>query len=315
VVISLATVNDSGGFTGPDRRKFWDLVFRYRGADSFATDVGDQLAQDAHMLEPSWLARRISLVPANLGRARLETFLFAQRRFPSDAVNATTIGALRGVMNFPALALTLERIGITDAAAYAAAARTAAALNAIRSAEWRPIAIIQFQASLAMVDAAIRRDRLDHDGAAALATSLIALPVSATYGYGDALVQWLRQHRATLLGESEMSARLVEQLANLESAATDSARLPLERSVADTLTSIVYAGHVSRDASARSVADAARWHNFATADNSIGRAWQVPRKERGQLGEWRVSGSLLGLDAPLGRLALPAHLPTEAGNH
>ena len=302
VVVSLAAVNGSGGFTGPDSRKLWELVFRDRGGEVVSTDYADQLSQDRHTLEPSWLARRISLVPVHLGRARLETFLFAQRRFAGRAGNSTTIAALRGVMNFPALALTLERIGISDAAAYVAAARTAAALNAIRSAEWRAVAITQFQASLALVDTAMRRDQIDREAAAALTSSLIALPVSATRGYEDSVVEWLRQHQAAILDENEPSARLTAQLATLTSAATDSERLPLERSIANTLMSIVHL-NADRDPSPRSADDVARRHNLGTPENSTARAWQLPRKERGQLGDWRVSGSLLGLDAPLGRLS------------
>ena len=314
VVVSLAAVDDSGVLTGPDSRRLWELVFRDRG-DGLGSDVADQLSQDRHSVEPSWLARRISLVPAHLGRARLETFLFAQRRFSGRVGNPTTIAALRGVMHFPALALTLERIGITDAAAYAAAARTAAALNGIRSSEWRAIAITEFQTSLAIVDAAMRRDRLDQEAAAALTSSLIALPISATHGYGDSLVEWLQRHQTMMLGQNETSARLVEQLANVTSAATDPARLAAERSVANTLTSIVYVNYPDRDASPESPDDAARRHNLGTSDNSTGRAWQLPRKERGQLGDWRVSGSLLGLDVPLGRVALAAHLPPEGGSY
>jgi hypothetical protein len=313
VVVSLAAVNDSGGFSGPDSRKFWELIFRDRG-DAAGADFSDQLAQDRHSLEPSWLARRISLVPAHLGQARLETFLFAQRRF-SERGNSAAIVALRGVLNFPALSLTLERIGITDVATYAAAARTAAALNAIRSAEWRAVAITEFQASLAMVDAAIRRNRIDREAGAALTSSLIALPISATQGYGDSLVDWLRQHESTMLGENETSARLSEELAEAAGATTDSARLPLERLVANTLTSFVYATYPDRVASLQAAEAIARRHNLGTAENPTGRAWQLPRKERGQLGDWRVSGSLLGLDVPLGRLSLPAHLPAEAGSH
>ena len=62
---------------------------------------------------------------------------------PREESNLLT--AIRGAAAFPALALTLERIGITDASTYTAAARAAAAVNGIRSPEWRRIAVAEPQ--------------------------------------------------------------------------------------------------------------------------------------------------------------------------
>ena len=243
VVVSLAAVNSSGGFIGPDSRKLWELVFRDRGDTAGADASGDQAADDHHALEPSWLARRISLVPAHLGRARLETFLFAQRCFSKRrAEEAATVAALRGAMAFPALALTLEHIGVTDVATYAAAARAAAALNAIRSPEWRTVAIAEFQSSLAIVLRAVRWNGLDPEDGVALTSSLIGLPVSANQGYGDFFVHWLQQHRVAILGREQ--PRLDAQITALAADASESARLAREQSLAETLKAVVYAAHL-----------------------------------------------------------------------
>ena len=310
VVGSLAAVNSNGGFIAPSRRKLWELVFRDRGGDALVAEAAaDQLTADSRSLEPSWLARRISLVPAHIGHARLETFLFAQRRFAERrSEEGTMVVALRGVMAFPALALTLERIGVTDAAAYAAAARAAGALNAIRSAESRTVAIAEFQSALAIVDRAVRRGELDREAATALASSLVALPVSPTQGYGDVFAHWLRQHRTTILDREQSGAVLDAQLALLANIASDSSRLPFERAVAGTLKAIVYDMHLAGP-EGPAASDISSRHNFALKDNPTGRAWQLPREERGPRGAWRVSGSLLGLDVPLGRLALPTAAP------
>ncbi len=306
VVLSLALVNDHGGFVGPDRRRVWELVFRERGGDAIIADLTGDQGTDNRTLEPSWLARRISLVPVHLGRSRLDTFLFAQRRFPTRRTDdATTIAALRGAMAFPALALTLERIGITDPAAYAAAARTAVALNAIRSSEWRAVTIAEFQASLAIVDRAVRKRGLTHDDAVALTSSLMALPVSANQGYRDSFAPWLREHLVGILDEEQASATRDALLTRPTSDSPDSARLSIERTIADTLKGVVYSMYLPGSDSGAAVDIAAR-HNFGLPDNPTARAWQLPREEHGQRGPWRVSGSLLGLDGALGRLPSPS---------
>lgn len=305
VVVSLAAVNSSGGFIGPDSRKLWELVFRDRGDTAGADASDDQAADDHHALEPSWLARRISLVPAHLGRARLETFLLAQRCFSERrAEEAATVAALRGAMAFPALALTLEQIGVTDVATYVAAARAAAALNAIRSPAWRAVAIAEFQSSLASVLRAIRWNGLDPEDGVALTSSLIGLPVSANQGYGDFFVHWLQQHRAAVLGREQ--PRLDAQITALAADSSESARLAREQSLAETLKAVVYAAHLSGSDGSPGAPDIASRHNLGSRDNPTGRAWQLPRKEQGPRG-WRVSGSLLGLDIPLGRLAIASN--------
>ena len=305
VVVSRAAVNGSGGFSGPDSRKLWELVFRERGETASTEASGDPAADDHHALEPSWLARRISLVPAHLGRARLETFLFAQRCFPKRrAEEAATVAALRGAMAFPALALTLENIGVTDVATYAAAARAAAALNAIRSPEWRTVAIAEFQSSLAIVLRAVRLNGLDPEDGVALASSLIGLPVSANQGYGDFFVHWLQQHRVAILGREQ--PRLDAQLTTLAADASESARLARERSLAETLKTVVYTGHLSASGGLVAAHEIASRHNLGSRENPTGRAWQLPREDQGPRG-WRLSGSLLGVDVPLGRLAVASN--------
>ena len=302
VVVSLLAVNSDGSLLGPPRRRVWELVFRDRSGEALNADtLGDQSAADNRVIEPSWLARRISLVPAHIGRARLDAFLFAQHRFQGRrSDDATMIGALRGVMAFPALALTLERIGITEPATYAAAARTATTLNGIRGVESRIIALAQFQASLAIVDHAVRDGDLEHDAALAMTSSLVAVPVSSSYGYGDLFAQWLHDQLLPVIDGEKSAGNLDARLAALALAASDVDRLQLQRSIAEILRKTVYSMSLPRlDAS--EVTDMAARHNFSVADNPTGRAWQLPREDRGERGLRRISGSLLGLDGTLGR--------------
>lgn len=193
LVISLATATADGAFQAPGSRRIWEAVFRDETTDASAMP-SESVAADASALEPGWLARRISLVPTPIGRRRLETFLFAQRVFPGTTRDdGMLVAALRGAFAFPALALTLERIGIQTPTIYAAGARTATLLNSIRTPEQRRVAIAEFQSALAIIDRAARMRGIDSQRAGDLVASLIALPISADTAYGTAYTEWLRQ--------------------------------------------------------------------------------------------------------------------------
>jgi hypothetical protein len=368
LVVSLAAATDRGTFKGPATRRTWETVFRSETTDGGQT-ASDSAPEDASPIEPGWLARRISLVPTPTGRRRLETFLFAQRVFPAVVrEDATLVAALRGVSTFPALALTLERMGVTDPAVYAAATRTAALLNTVKLGE-RRTAIAQFQSALAIVDRAARMHGIDRRRAADLVATLIALPVSLERGYGAAFTEWLRRElvsalplqadaidpveeailaacagvteapaepdvlafedrqyrvdpaaaelrrlhqvrerqRAALRGTPRSLTTLGARLAALDGA-TDSERGELERAAADALISIVYAFHLGEpQGAAVSAGDAAMRHDFGL-DEGVGApkqvAWTLAREEHGDRSGWRVTGSLLGLDVALSRLAV-----------
>ena len=195
VVVSLVTTTVDGELAGPVHRRVWESVFRDEAGDAAVTDaVADADQDDGAPVELAWLARRISLVPPTVGRRRLETFLFAQRVFANPVrEEATVIHALRGAMAFPAIAVTLERIGITSPSTFAAAARTASALNNIRPHEWRRAAVAEFQSALAIIDRGARWGGIDRKTAGTLTASLIALPISMERGYGVAFPAWLQE--------------------------------------------------------------------------------------------------------------------------
>jgi hypothetical protein len=195
LVISLVSMAGDGELAGPRTRQLWETVFRDEGGDVVAGDsASDPEATDRVPVEPAWLTRRIALVSPAVGRRRLETFLFAQRVFsepPREESNLLT--AIRSAAAFPALALTLERIGITDASTYTAAARAAAAVNGIRSPEWRRIAVAEFQSAVALIDRAVTMGGLDRTPAHDLVVSLAAVPILIERGYDSAFAEWLRR--------------------------------------------------------------------------------------------------------------------------
>ena len=215
LMLSLLAVDDRGTLRGPLPRSLWNAVFSDVRAPlmppSQATGESAASAENAPV-DAAWLARRFSQGPPATARRRFETFLFAQRVFPEpQTADRTELpGALRGAALFPALATTLERIGIADPGIYAAAARAAASLDAIRSPEWRQASTTQFQAAVAIVDRATRMGGLDRRAAADLVASLVALVPSAELGYGSALSDWIHRELAEALPAQHDSRDRVE---------------------------------------------------------------------------------------------------------
>jgi hypothetical protein len=91
-------------------------------------------------------------------------------------------------------------------------------------------------------------------------------------------------------------------------AAGRDARIRAERALADTLTSILYAAYLGEpDGAALSGGNVAARHDFALTPTMPPRpvgAWRLPVEEFRARSGWRVTGSLLGLDIALARLAL-----------
>lgn len=115
------------------------------------------------------------------------------------------------------------------------------------------------------------------------------------------------RQRAALRDTARSRSTLDARLAAFATA-TDADRPALEQALADTLTSIVYALHLGEpDGAAVSAGDVALRHDFALDDGAgapKNTAWRLPREEHGDRSGWRVTGSLLGLEVALSRLAL-----------
>ena len=214
LMLSLLAVDERGTLRGPLARSLWNAVFSdVRTPMPSPPAPGEPAAStESTPVDAAWLARRFSQGPPAAAKRRFETFLFAQRVFPEPqvATRAELAVALRGAALYPVLAMTLERIGIADAGLYAAAARAAASLDAIRSAEWRQASTTQFQAALAIVDRATRMGTLDRRAAANLVASLVALVPSPEHGYGSAVSEWIQVQLAEALPAQHDSRDRVE---------------------------------------------------------------------------------------------------------
>jgi hypothetical protein len=354
IVLATIRVNEKGEPVGPMSRRLWDRVFR--GDETIDVAFTPMEANDLPADGPGPgadavdLAARIARVPYTIGRRRFETMLFAQRVFPGEPGSAAVGTALRGFVAYPALMLTLERIGIENPRVFAKAAQQAAALDSMASDSGMRAAMLEFQGTLGIIERIHRTGALNTPTWTALVSGLVSLDLSRDRGYEGRIGQWIR---ANLLGAlpaaqqdatDPMEEAMLAAIAGVGSArraapaidwegaryradpaAAELIRLhrvrehqggpSLDAAVRDNahldeaLASILYATYLG-DPSGSSVTsgNVALRHDLgiATVSKNVrpGTPWRLPAEDFSGRSGWHVRGSLLGLDAALGRLAL-----------
>jgi hypothetical protein len=177
----------SGAPRLPGTRAFWSAVFSEDGrTDDAAALVSAAPANFA------WISEQVFRLDPEQ-RHRYAMVLFASRQV-GEITAATvndTIEAVRAVAMYPALAASLERAGVRDIAALAAAARRASALAAIGDHSRAYRALAQFQGALALVTRAATRGSIDAARVTGFVSALAALPISNRGDYDGRVVCWL----------------------------------------------------------------------------------------------------------------------------
>ena len=207
LTLSAVLVTPQGNLVGPIERGLWEGIFGNAPHDlHFEAITAERLARrpDSAPIDAAWLAGRVVALGYAQSRSRLETFLFAQRTFPGVHVrpDAEIATALRGMLAFPALMLTLERCGVTSPRLFASAALRAASLSAIGNASQRREAIRLFQSSLGIIDRAVVAGGLRPQSAQALVASLVAIDPASAGGVRQ-LATWVRRDLLTVLAPPE----------------------------------------------------------------------------------------------------------------
>jgi len=208
LTLAVIQVNADGTLAGPNQRGLWERVFSDdAGARS---QPRDSSGLDSAPIDAVWLLSRLHRVPVDVGRRRLETFLFAQRVFPNVASPDPLVSsALRAHGAFPSLMATLERAGVTSAETMSAAAARAKALSDIGDDQARTLALTQFQASLGILDRIIRSGSLSRADADGLVTRL-AMVEQTKNGYGARIAAWIQKDLLSKL--PEISGESVDSL-------------------------------------------------------------------------------------------------------
>ena len=190
-VLLRVRIRPDGTLVGPAWASLWSVVFA-------APDLPYEPAlalkpTDSRSLTAAELVSMVCVTEFLARRDRTAAFLWGQRVFPNPdpAAMPDLLVALRGFMRHPALALTLERMGITDPALYARAMRTASRLSAVPDAETEIRLLKEFQAALAVLDRIRCEHTLDVETTSALVRSLVDLPLSKN---GGAVATWIEKN-------------------------------------------------------------------------------------------------------------------------
>jgi hypothetical protein len=193
LTLAVIRVNADGNLTGPAQRGVWERVFVNDASGRPQSPPREASVLDPAPVDAAWLVSRLHRVPVDLGRRRLETFLFAQRVFPTVAApDPLIVGTLRAYETLPSLMLTLERAGVTSAGTMSAMAAHAQALTEIGDDQTRTLALSEFQASLGILDRIIRSGGVSRaDGEGLIAR--LAMVDHSSRGYGARIAAWIQR--------------------------------------------------------------------------------------------------------------------------
>jgi hypothetical protein len=232
VTLSTLRVGPDGTLVGPTTREFWEIVFKRDGEfdPTFEPVTSDQFRrrQGGAPADAAWLTARIHREPSRTGRRRLDAVLFAQRVFrtPNDEQRTAMATAVRGMLAYPTLMLTLERIGIQSPHALADAAMRVTAVNSIGDDRRRIVAVRLLQSSLAIIDRAHASGGLKSDAASALVASLLALDYSRDAALAN-FPNWISTHLLRAMGRTEGMGAEQALLAAMAGASQTAAALPV----------------------------------------------------------------------------------------
>ncbi len=185
----LRNASPAGGdVPGIGSQAFWQHTYD-DGSPMDAATAGRLAAEPP--ADPISLAELVLVHPARERERRLDLLSFALRVFagrPMDSADASV--AIRGFGSFPVLMLTLERMGASSPAVYAAAARQAERLTALDAGRGH-MALAQFQGSLALLSRLTAVRTIDSATAERLVRDLTALKLSDDGRYDGAIAAWI----------------------------------------------------------------------------------------------------------------------------
>ena len=212
-VLRTLALDADGSLAGPSQARFWSMLWQDES-------VPDEIERSAdHAIDAAELVARVTQSEPAIARERLDTLHFVQRVFQgSSRATAAMVRAGRAFPRFPALLLTLERMGARDAAMFAAAADRAEAINDIENDEAQRLALAQFQGVLALLDRARFRGSLSSSASLSLTAALLDVPVARDAGYEGRVARWLEAH---LLSKGDADGNAEERIQRFLAGAPD----------------------------------------------------------------------------------------------
>jgi hypothetical protein len=178
----------------PGTRHFWAAVFadQKRGWPTSGGTASLALP-GAEAVDFPWLCEQVFTGNREADRRRYQVVLFVSRLEARGArwIGPNAIVAAGAAHSFPALIFSLERAKLVDVGAFAAAARRAEKLSAIRDEGRATRALAQFQGALALVTRAGSRGGIPPAAMASAISSLSTVEFTQPGDYEGRLVRWV----------------------------------------------------------------------------------------------------------------------------
>lgn len=204
LLVSDMTVDSAGRPLLRGTPRFWTAVFQESESPGKSAGVDPAALTAPQRLDYAWLCEQIFTAERVGDRRRGNAVLFASRMLPSvtRANVADAIEVTRAVIAYPALVASLERAGLTDVRAFAAAVRRATRLSTIGDRDRAERTLAQYQGALAMLARAAWRGGLRPAHLAAHVSALSAIEVNDRGEYDGRLADWFAAFVATYWGDS-----------------------------------------------------------------------------------------------------------------
>ncbi len=209
-----AAARGGNGLAGPQQRRFWERAFEDGVPDDPARVLRD--VEDDGPVDAAWLVDRVCNESLAARPSRFQQVMVIPRAFPAPTAADLpgTLMAARGLVEFPALLLVLERGGVLTPALALQAVRQALLVQRIDDRNRRAVALALLQGGVALIDRLLRSGVLTPQSASPLLSTLSSLPL---YGesFGAGVAAWLVDQVVPLLprGDASLDVAIVEALA------------------------------------------------------------------------------------------------------
>jgi hypothetical protein len=190
MTLTRIEVDGDGAPRQPSSRGLWSRVFN--GPDLPDDGARQMRGVEEDPIDAAWLVGAIGTADVRLRSERLDQIAFGQRVFASVDANerGDVLVALRALARYRMLVWTLERMGVTAPAVYAAAARHAVRIGTIEGRRGFD-AQAQFQGVLALLARMTAVRTLNAKAAQKLLEQLVALPLNESGEYAGTMARWL----------------------------------------------------------------------------------------------------------------------------
>ncbi len=197
--LAAAPASGGNGLAGPQQRRFWERAF-----DDGLPDQPDRAVSfdsQTDLVDAAWLVEHVSQQATTVRADRMRQVMIVPRAFPTPQA-AELPGALmaaRGLVEFPALFLSLDRSDLMTPALAGALARQADAVDRIGDRDRRALALAAFQGAVAVVSRMSATAAVPREAALASLASLAAVPLRDD-SFGSGIGDWLVDRVLPALG-------------------------------------------------------------------------------------------------------------------